>query len=134
MEQQEKSKASRFSFSKPFAEVTTTNKDSYPTYRRRDNGEKVHIRGMDMDNRWVIPCNPYLLAMFDCNINVEVCSTIKAIKYLYKYVYKGHDKVSFKVASTNNESTSDAIENFQSARWISPAEAAWRILDSNCTI
>lgn len=29
----------------------------------------------------------------DCHINVEVCLTIKAVKYLYKYMYKGHDKV-----------------------------------------
>jgi hypothetical protein len=27
-----------------------------------------------------------------CHINVEVCSSITAVKYLYKYVYKGHDR------------------------------------------
>ncbi|XP_021727674.1 uncharacterized protein LOC110694817 [Chenopodium quinoa] len=27
----------------------------------------------------------------------EICSTIKAVKFLYKYVYKGHDKVSFNI-------------------------------------
>lgn len=80
-----------------------------------------------MDNRWVIPYNPYLLATFDCHINVEICSTIKAVKYLYKYVYKGHDKVSFKVASSTNETKNDEIESYQSARWISPTEAAWRL-------
>ena len=29
---------------------------------------------------------------YDCHINVEVCSTIGAVKCLYKYIYKGHDK------------------------------------------
>jgi len=28
---------------------------------------------------------------YKCHINVEVCSSITAVKYLYKYVYKGHD-------------------------------------------
>ncbi|XP_022847592.1 uncharacterized protein LOC111370120 [Olea europaea var. sylvestris] len=47
-----------------------------------------------LDNRWVVPYNPYLSAKFDCQINVEVCSSIKALKYLYKYVYKGHDRIN----------------------------------------
>ncbi|KAG7956985.1 hypothetical protein I3843_11G152200 [Carya illinoinensis] len=45
------------------------------------------------------PYNPYLLAMFDCHINIEICSTIKTVKYLYKYVYKGHDRVAFTLVS-----------------------------------
>ncbi|KAI8538191.1 hypothetical protein RHMOL_Rhmol09G0083300 [Rhododendron molle] len=49
------------------------------------------------NNRWVVPYNPYLLARFDCHVKVEVCSPIKDIKYLYKYVYKGHDKISIKL-------------------------------------
>jgi hypothetical protein len=38
-----------------------------------------------------VPYNPYLSLLFNCHINVEVCTSITAIKYLYKYVYKGHD-------------------------------------------
>ena len=30
-------------------------------------------------------------------MNVEACSSIKACKYLFKYVYKGHDRASFSV-------------------------------------
>jgi hypothetical protein len=29
---------------------------------------------------------------YQCHINVEVCSSITTVKYLYKYVYKGHDR------------------------------------------
>lgn len=53
--------------------------------------EEIMVRGHMLNNTRVVPYNPYLLAMFDCHVNVEVCSAIKAIKYLYKYMYKGHD-------------------------------------------
>nr|XP_048324704.1 uncharacterized protein LOC125421033 [Ziziphus jujuba var. spinosa] len=95
--------------------------------RRRDDGCKVKIRGSIVDNRWVVPYNPYLLAKFDCHINVEICSTIKAVKYLYKYIYKGHDKVAMNIKSFKNGEDIDEIHSFQSARWISPPEAMWRI-------
>jgi hypothetical protein len=40
-----------------------------------------------LDNRWVIPFNPSLLMLNNCHINVELCSSINALKYLYKYIY-----------------------------------------------
>jgi hypothetical protein len=40
----------------------------------------------------VVPYNPYLSLFFNCHINVEVCTSVAAVKYLYKYVYKGHDR------------------------------------------
>ncbi|KAG6717555.1 hypothetical protein I3842_04G106600 [Carya illinoinensis] len=48
-----------------------------------------------LDNCWVVPHNPYLIVKYDCHINVEICSTIKAVKYLYKYINKDHDHVAF---------------------------------------
>ncbi|GAA0175626.1 hypothetical protein LIER_41949 [Lithospermum erythrorhizon] len=56
---------------------------------------------------------PYL---FDCHINVEICCEIRAVKYLYKYVHKGHDKILFRIASENSNSVVDEIANFQNAR------------------
>jgi hypothetical protein len=44
------------------------------------------------DNHWVVPYNAYLTMRNKCHINVEVYSSITAVKYLYKYVYKGHDR------------------------------------------
>ncbi|XP_021770506.1 uncharacterized protein LOC110734673 [Chenopodium quinoa] len=118
--------ACKYNYPKSYVEETTTNEDSYPLYRRRNTGEHVRIHGANLDNRWVIPYNPYLSLLFDCHLNVEVCSTIQAVKYLYEYVYKGHDRVSFNVAGEGNEGV-DEIENFQAGRWVSPCEAAWRI-------
>ncbi|GLT72836.1 hypothetical protein SLA2020_447350 [Shorea laevis] len=80
-------------YPKQFCDETTIDNDSFPRYRWRDNGASAKVRGHNLDNRWVVPYNPYLLAKFDSHINVEICSTIKAMKYLYKYIYKGHDRM-----------------------------------------
>ncbi|XP_042980082.1 uncharacterized protein LOC122310265 [Carya illinoinensis] len=110
-----------------FVPNTTIGNDCFPIYKRSDDGRTVKIRGHDLDNRRVVPYNSYLLAMFDCHINVETCSTIKAVKYLYKYIYKGHDRVAFNLVSEQPNQQIDEIQQFQSARWIVPPEAMWRI-------
>lgn len=114
-------------YPKAFCCETTQTNDPYPTYRRRDNGVKVMVRGAKLDNRWVVPYNPYLLCKFDCHVNLEICSTIKAVKYIYKYICKGCDKISFAVSSNDHHETINEIDQFQAGRWISPPEAAWRI-------
>jgi hypothetical protein len=55
---------------------------------------------------------------------VEACSSIKACKYLFKYVHKGHDRASYSVdpAGVINE-----IRQYRDARFISPPEAVHRI-------
>ncbi|XP_071930166.1 uncharacterized protein [Coffea arabica] len=78
-------------YPKDFCDFTKHGKSSYPLYRRRDDGNSVMIRDHQLDNRWIIHYNAYLLAKYDCHINVEVCSAIEAVKYIYKYIYKGHD-------------------------------------------
>ncbi|XP_074293518.1 uncharacterized protein LOC141620583 [Silene latifolia] len=117
----------KYNYPKSFTDETTTNSDSYPEYRRRNDGQTAIVRKEKLDNRWVIPYNPYLLSMFDCHLNVEVCSTIEVVKYLYKYVYKGHDKISFNVVRSSDPKPVDEIEQYQSGRWVSPCEAMWRI-------
>uniref|UniRef100_A0A453HYF7 ATP-dependent DNA helicase n=1 Tax=Aegilops tauschii subsp. strangulata TaxID=200361 RepID=A0A453HYF7_AEGTS len=114
-------------YPRPFNENTSQGKDSYPIYRRRDDGRRAKVRGKMLDNRWVVPYNPYLLRMFNCHINVEVCSSIKAVKYLYKYIYKGHDKASFNIDHPDAGGNIDEIKRYVDARWIAPPEAMWRI-------
>jgi hypothetical protein len=84
-------------YPRPFCDSTSQGKDSYPVYRRRDDGRKETVRGHMLDNRWVVPYNPYLIRTFNCHINVEACSSIKSVKYLFKYIYKGHDRASVAV-------------------------------------
>ncbi|XP_022164812.1 uncharacterized protein LOC111030594 [Myzus persicae] len=72
-------------------ETVYISEGGYPTYRRPNNGLVVNVRGHPVENEFVVPYNPYLLVKYDAHINVEVCSTVKSLMYLYKYVYKGHD-------------------------------------------
>jgi hypothetical protein len=37
--------------------------------------------------------NPLLCTLFDAHINLEVVSSVQAVKYIYKYIYKGPDRI-----------------------------------------
>jgi len=79
-------------FPKKFVEETLLQESGYPIYRRRDDSGKCSKGETPVDARDVVPYNPYLSKRFMCHINVEYCGSIKAVKYLYKYTYKGHDR------------------------------------------
>jgi hypothetical protein len=79
-------------YPKDFCEATRFGDDGYPEYKRSNNGRTyTNSRGQVFDNRHVVPYSPYLCARYNCHINLEVCTSIKAIKYIHKYIYKGHD-------------------------------------------
>ena len=58
---------------------------------------------MEIDNRWIPGYNPALLMKYRCHINVEYCGSIKAINYLYKYIYKGTDQGYMKLKQFKEE-------------------------------
>lgn len=77
---------------KQFIERTALKTNGYVLYRRRNNGIYFEKQSFKMDNQWVVPYNPFLAKKYNAHINVEICSSTSAVKYLYKYIYKGHDK------------------------------------------
>ena len=78
-------------YPREFREETIMSPDGYPYYKRRNNGKKIMYRNKTVNNRFVVPYCPGLLRIFNCHINVEEVSSVKSVKYLYKYVYKGYD-------------------------------------------
>ena len=116
------------SFPKPFTQQTITSAEGYPQYRRRapeHGGIEAQLNSrMPIDNRWVIPYNPFLLRTFGCHINVEICSSVLSVKYILKYINKGQDMAIFGV---RDQDANDEIKCFQAARYISTNKALWRI-------
>ena len=134
-------------YPKAFVPETVDTNDSYPRYRRREDGKTHEKSGFKFDNRWVVPHNPYLCAKYDAHINVEITSSIKAVKYLYKYVYKGHDRITMGITTQAapgpaagvpgapaianaalDEQNVDEIKSYIDARYVSASEACWRLL------
>ena len=70
-------------YPKDFTITTTTNKNSFPIYKRRDNKKFIKKRGIsiNIDNRWVVLYNLYLSQKYNYHINLEICSSIKSVKY-----------------------------------------------------
>ena len=123
-------------YPKQYMAETQLGADSYPLYRRSspDNGGQVSTISMriggsrvdqQVDNRWIVPYNKLLLRSMNCHCNVELCMSIKSIKYVLKYVHKGCDQAMFTLRS----SQVDEISDYQNARYVSSNEAAWRILE-----
>ncbi|XP_029148390.1 uncharacterized protein [Arachis hypogaea] len=122
-------------FPKRFVECTTVDDDGYPVYRRKEDGRTINKSGVDLDNRYVVPHNRLLLMRYGAHINVEWCNQSRSIKYLFKYVNKGHDRVTASFYKSATESVEldeyDEVSMYYDCRYISPCEAAWRIFGFN---
>ena len=122
-------------FPKGFHDETTIDDNNYPTYRRRNTGLSYERSpGHSVDNRDVVPYSPILLLIYDCHINVEVVLSVKSVKYLYKYLHKGHDSAAITVerpiaenTDQNNIINHDEIKDFIESRYVGPVEGYWRI-------
>ncbi len=45
--------------------------------------------------------NIQLVTKYNAYINVEICNSILAVKYLYKYIYKGHDQATITLSQSD---------------------------------
>ena len=118
-------------FPKVCQETTVVQENGYPFYRRRANrrthsipdrnfqGSRYEIR-----NQWVVLHNPYLSRRFQAHINVEFCRSVKAIKYIHKYVYKSSDQATIAL-----ELGKDEVARHLNGRFIGPTEAVWRFFE-----
>ena len=139
-------------YPKSFNEETTIDGNDRVQYKRPNDGksyEKSH--NFKVDNRNVVPYPPLLMMLFNCHINVEFVFSNRSIKYLFKYILKGHDAAAIRITSSENDGSRehgeqssfdpevrdnevrpllnhDEISTYIESRYVSPAEAAWRIL------
>ena len=129
----------RFNYPKELSDHTIfTNEDTF-MYKRPNNGRYVIKNGINMGNEWVAPYCAYLLKRFKCHINLEKCASSAAIKYLFKYIYKGFDKTEMDLGNVTKNALGqeidpeiykfDEITKHADFRYISSCEAAWRIFE-----
>ncbi|XP_057761126.1 uncharacterized protein LOC130981559 [Arachis stenosperma] len=118
-------------FPKPFRNRTIIDEGGFPKYKRMDNGHTITKKNAILDNSYIVPYNPDLLLKYGCHINVEHTCQTSSIKYLFKYVHKGNDRVTASFYQTSGDGSSqqvvDEIRNYYDCRYISACEAAWRI-------
>ena len=98
---------------------------------------RVGSQDIAVDNRHVVPYNAWLLQKYESHINVEWCASIKAVKYLYKYIFKGvdhstislqrvTDRVRLDVVSASQQ---DEIAKFENCRYLGASESCWRLFE-----
>ena len=114
-------------YPRDWAEESRQHTNGYPVYRRRNDGRSFVKYGKCLDNRWIVPHNRYLSLKYNAHINVEICTTVKSVKYIYKYIYKGYDACT--VALEQRTVDCDEIQRFLNARYVGSVEAAWRIFE-----
>jgi hypothetical protein len=113
-------------YPKKFVNRTTFDPNGYPIYRRRDFGHTVIKKEIVLDNRSVVPYNPKLLMKYQAHVNIEYCNKSNCIKYLFKYINKGVDRVTATLQTCDDECI-DEIKQYYDCRFLSPSESIWRI-------
>ena len=119
-------------FPKEFIRETIVDPNSYyATYRRRgpmDGGRVLTTDdGKVLDSSFIVPYNPLLLLRYNCHINVELCCSPKAAKYLFKYVTKGSDRAMVHTELVGQPR--DEIEDYKDMRSVGSSEAVWHLLN-----
>jgi hypothetical protein len=106
-------------FPKNMCRETTLMSNKFPKYRRRGRFHCV-VKDRILTDDWVVPYSPFLSLKYRAHVNVEIASSLKSFKYVYKYVLKPPDTAVICV----NE-----IQAHLSGRLLSAAEAVWRFLN-----
>jgi hypothetical protein len=63
---------------------------------------------------------------YQAHVNIEYCNKSNSIKYLFKYINKGVDRVTATLENRDDECV-DEIQQYYDCRFISPSESIWRI-------
>lgn len=107
---------------------TTIDKHGFP--KRNSDNFVTTSSGVNLDNCRVIPHNASLVVKYQAHINVEICYRAKSIKYLFKYINKGHDRAA--VIEENNVTNQNFVrevdvKTYIDYHYIFDSEASWRI-------
>ncbi|KAL1330227.1 hypothetical protein AAHE18_12G095500 [Arachis hypogaea] len=72
-----------------------------------------------------------LLMKYRAHINLEFCNKSNVIKYLFKYINKGLDRVTASIKNVQTQKHGgqevDEIKQFYDCRYLAPCESTWRL-------
>ena len=119
----------RKKFQFPFRNETNINVWGYPQYQciKKSCMVVLHTNRFLVENQtkqYMAPYNRYLWHNWICVINIKASLTIAALKYLYKYIYKGHD---FCDVCIREELHHEEIDHYLRKRYITAMGATWSI-------
>ena len=84
----------------------------------------VYRKYYEYTSKYVVPHNLWLLENFDYHINVEICSSLKNIKYLLCYPFEGDTRVIGSMGANEDE-----ISYYEDMRTVGATEAFWMIYE-----
>ena len=112
-------------FPKPLHQQTDFNVNGYPLYKRRGQ-HRAELRNHTVNDSWVVPHNPQLLMKFNCHMNVEICTSVKSVNYIFKYIHKGNDAAHIEIRQ--NYLNHDEVLQHLNARYVGPHQAVYRLM------
>nr|GEY24498.1 DNA helicase [Tanacetum cinerariifolium] len=80
-------------FPKPYCDATYIDKYGFVHSRRRDTNISTKRQEVCLDNAYIVPFNRTLCMRFYAHINVKYYGWTILIKYLFKYISKGTNRV-----------------------------------------
>nr|KAJ0189473.1 hypothetical protein LSAT_V11C800408900 [Lactuca sativa] len=83
---------------KPFQKSTFFDKNGYTCYKRNSSSRHMMPNGIIVDNGYVGTYNKRLSSRFRAHINVEYCGWNMMVKYLFKYISKGVERIRLTTA------------------------------------
>src|SRR5688572_16920667 len=88
----------------------------------------AEVRSHTVYNRWVVPYDTWLCKRYNAHINVESCTTVKSVKYIYIYIYKDHNALTI-VFGDDKRTNYDEVNAFLNVRYVGSVEAVWHIFE-----
>ncbi|XP_054274704.1 uncharacterized protein LOC128994295 [Macrosteles quadrilineatus] len=117
-------------FPKPVCETTHIDEKGFVQYKRSYENKGVitsRRKSVTVHDGWVVPYNSALLLKYEAHINLELASTRKVVKYLFKYLMKGGSLQNVTVTPLGQQE--DEVQHYVTKRMVGASDACWRLLD-----
>ncbi|XP_054290778.1 uncharacterized protein LOC129005795 [Macrosteles quadrilineatus] len=117
-------------FPKPCCETTHVDERGFVQYKRDYTNRGTIVsrnKNIIVHDGWVVPYNPALMLKYEAHINLELASTRRVIKYLFKYLMKGGSLQNVTVTPFSKQD--DEVQHYVTKRMVGASDACWRLLN-----